>query len=185
VLGNGDILSFHHVGDVGEFGFPEALEDSSVGVGVNYGGRCSLLARHLVLVGSIGSAWGHFQHVVPMGRQLTKAGHTEGQDHVDDLVKRRGSWTVTGSVLSSSLGGPAEVALLGFIEDTIDTIHVGSRNSCLGVDDVESRSDSLDKIAHIGSDWMGIAVENVDEDGPGVELLDGRLWRGWESHIRG
>jgi hypothetical protein len=27
-------------------------------------------------------------------------------------------------------------------------------------------------------DWMGIAVENVDEDGPSVELLDGRLWRG-------
>jgi hypothetical protein len=25
VLGNGDILSFHHVGDVSEFGFPEVL----------------------------------------------------------------------------------------------------------------------------------------------------------------
>jgi hypothetical protein len=80
VLGNGDSLSFHHVGDVGEFGFPEALEDSSVGVGVKNGGRCSLLARHSVLVGSIGSAWGHFKHVVPLRRQLTKAGHMEGQD---------------------------------------------------------------------------------------------------------
>jgi hypothetical protein len=85
VLGNGDILSFHHVRDVGEFGFPEALEDSSVGVGVKHGRRRSLLVRHSVLVGSIGSAWGHFQHIVPLGRQLTKAGHMEGQDRVDDL----------------------------------------------------------------------------------------------------
>jgi hypothetical protein len=70
VLGNGDILSFHHVGDVGEFGFPEALEDSSVGVGVKHSGRHSLLAWHLVLVGSVGSAWRHFQHIVPLGSAL-------------------------------------------------------------------------------------------------------------------
>jgi hypothetical protein len=44
MLGNGDILSFHHVGDVGKLGFPEALEDSSVGVGVEHGGRSGLLA---------------------------------------------------------------------------------------------------------------------------------------------
>jgi hypothetical protein len=59
------------VGDVGEFGFPEALEDSSVGVGVKHGGRCSLLARHSVLVGSIGLALGHFKHVVSLGSQAT------------------------------------------------------------------------------------------------------------------
>jgi hypothetical protein len=90
VLGNGDILSFHLVGDVGEFGFLEALEDSSVGVGVKHGRRSSLLARHSVLVGSIGLSWGHFQHIAPLGSQLTKAGHTEGQDSVDDLVQYPG-----------------------------------------------------------------------------------------------
>jgi hypothetical protein len=83
-------------------------------------------------------------------RQLTKAGHTEGQDCVDDLFKRGGSGTVSSSVLSSSPGGPVEVVLLCFVEDTIDTIHAGGGNSCLGVDDVESRSEGLDKIAHIG-----------------------------------
>jgi hypothetical protein len=53
------------------------------------------------------------------------------------------------------------------------------------VDNVESWSDGLDKIAHVGSNWVVSAVENVDEDRPGVELLNGCLWRGWESHIRG
>jgi hypothetical protein len=185
VLGNSDILSFHHVGDIGELGFPEALEDSSVGVGVEHGGRGGLLAWHSILVGTIGSAWGHFQHVVPLGRQLTKAGHTEGQDRINDLVKRRDSRTVSGPVLSSGPGGPAKIVLLCFVEDTIDTIHPGGRDSRLGVDNVESRSDGLDKVVHVGGDRMSIAMEDVNEDGPGVKLLDGCLRRGWESHIRG
>jgi hypothetical protein len=187
VLGNGDILSFHHAGDVSELGFPEAFEGSSVGVGVKHGGRHRLLARHPVLVGSIGSALGHFKHVVlvPLGRQLTKAGHTEGQDCVNDLVERRGSRMVSGLVLSSSPDSPSEVVLLGFIEDTIDMIHASSGNSCLGVDDLEPRSDGLDKIAHVGSNWVLVtAMEDVDEDGPGIELFYGRLWRGRELHIR-
>jgi hypothetical protein len=33
---------------------------------------------------------------------------------------------VSGSVLSSSPRGPAEVVLLGFIEDTVDTIHAST-----------------------------------------------------------
>jgi hypothetical protein len=75
--------------------------------------------------------------------------------------------------------------VLGFVEDTIDTIHTSGRDSCLGVDDVESRSNCLYKVAHVCGDWMSIAVEDADEDRPGVKLLDGCLQRGWESHIRG
>jgi hypothetical protein len=128
---------------------------------------------------------GDLKHVIPLGRQFAKVGHTEEQDSVDDLVKRGGGRTVSGSVLSSSPGGPVEVVLLGFVEDTVDTIHADSGNSCFGVDDVEPWSNGLDKIAHVGSDWVVGTVKNVDEDRPSVELLDGRLWRGWESHVRG
>jgi hypothetical protein len=109
----------------------------------------------------------------------------EGQDCINDLVKRRGSRTVSGPVLLSGPGGPAEMVLLGFIEDTIDTIHTDGRDSCLGVDDVESRSDGLDKVPYVGGHGMSIAVEDVNEDRPGIELLDGCLQRGWELHIRG
>jgi hypothetical protein len=164
VLGNGDILSLHHVGDIGELRFTEELEDGSVSVGVEHCGRSGLLAWHLISVGSISWAWGHFQHVVPLGRQLTKAGHTEGQDCINDLVKRRGSGMVSGPFLSSGPGCPTEIVLLGLVEDTIDTIHTGGRDSCLGVDDVESRSDGPDKVLHVGGNGMSIAVENVNQD---------------------
>jgi hypothetical protein len=92
---------------------------------------------------------------------------------------------VSSPVLSSGLGGPADIVLLSFVEDTIDTIHTGGRDSCLGVDAMESWSNCLDKVAYVCGDWMSIAVEDVNEDGPGVKLLDGYLWRGWESHIHG
>jgi hypothetical protein len=105
-------------------------------MGVKHGGGISLLARHSVLVGSVSSARRHFQQVVPLGRQLTQTGHTEGQDSVGDLVKRGGGWTVSSTILSSGPGGLAEVVLLRFVEDTIHTIRTGGRDSCLGVDDV-------------------------------------------------
>jgi hypothetical protein len=128
---HGDILSFHHAGDVGELGFPESFEDGSVSVGVKPVGGSGLLAWHSVLAGSVGSVRRHFQHVVPLGRQLTQAGHTEGQDCVDDLVERVGIRTVSSPVLLSGPGCPAEIVLLGFVKDTIDTIHTGGRNSSL------------------------------------------------------
>jgi hypothetical protein len=105
-------------------------------VGVKHGSGSSLLARHLVLVGLVGSARRHFQQVVPLGRQLTQTGHTEGQDSVGDLVEGGGSRTVSSMILSSGPRGPAEIVLLGFVEDTIHTIHTGGQDSRLGVDDV-------------------------------------------------
>jgi hypothetical protein len=155
--GDGDILSFHHVGDVGKLEFPEAFEDSSVGVGVEHCGRSGLLAWHSVWVCSIGSAWRHFQHVVPLRRKFAQTGHKEEQDCIDDLVKLGGSRTVSGPILSSGPGGPAKVVLLGFVEDAIEPIHPCGRDGGLGEDDMEPRPDSLDKGSHVGGHGMGIA----------------------------
>jgi hypothetical protein len=70
MLGNGDVLAFHHVGDVGEFGLSEALEDSSVSMGVKRSGGGGLLVGHTVLIGSVRSAWRHFEHVMSLGKHF-------------------------------------------------------------------------------------------------------------------
>jgi hypothetical protein len=94
---------------------------------------------------------------------------------------------VSGAVLASGLGGPSEVVLLSFVELAIDTLHASGWDSCLGEDDMESRSHCLDKRTYVGCHWVGASVEQVGvlEDGPSIQFLDSGLRSGWESHVRG
>jgi hypothetical protein len=84
-----------------------------------------------------------------LSRKLTEAGHTEGEDGINYLVKHGCSRVMGRSVLSSSLGCPTEVVLLGFIEDTIDALHASSGYGSLGVDDVEARTNHTKKVVQL------------------------------------
>jgi len=186
MLGDGRILSFHHVLDGAVARVTEAGHHVSVGVGVEdrdgaalVSGTGVVASRRAWSAGAGGPTGGRIvHHGVPGHGERAQVVEAVGADFLADIFE--GGSTGKGSEVGAECCrlGPVEVGLLEVVEDLVAQIHSDGVGTSPGVDGVHAGSNLVDGLADVLGNSGIFSMEHIDKDGPSVELLGGMLRRG-------